>query len=671
MFLKYNLLDFETASACDLKKAGAWRYAEDPTTEIICLAFSSAPGEVPLVWTPWLGPDHPITRKLRALAEDPMVMFIAHNAQFEKAIWRRIMVEVFGFPDIPDERWHDSMAVCAMKGLPQQLERAALVLHSPIEKDMEGSKITVGLSRIDKKTGYYDRGPDLLERTYSYCAQDVMAEWGVHERVGWFQPGERSVWLLDQKINERGIKLDIDYIRACQTIVDKASIPLAKEFAEITGGLKMTQVAKFQAWLHGQNVHLDNLRKETLADALGDDDDGVFGQEEEGGEDTSLPARPARALRIRQLIGSSAVKKLPAMEQCICYDGRAHGLLQYHGAGPGRWAGRLLQPQNFPRGSVKLDDKPVPVDLIVEAIMSGDPEYVAALIGPAVETVVSGLRHCLIADKGKVFVSGDYTQIELRVLLALAGQDDKLAILTAGGTPYQDMAQQIFGRPIDKHNDIAEYTLGKNTVLGCGFQMGAAKFQLRYAKDRSLEFCQNVINIYRHDWAPRVPKLWWGLEAAATRTVHEGTPHEAYGVEYQLEDGWLTARLPSGRKLWYRNPQAVRKAMPWDETDVRPAYTYQAQKQGRWITVEAFGGLATENVVQGLARDVLVCAMKLAEKEGYPTVLTVHDEDLTEVEDYLADEKALQEIMMFGAPWIKELGIPLAVETWMGDRYRK
>lgn len=668
MFLKERVGDFETASGCNLKKAGAARYAEDPTTEILCFSWGP-PGEKARTWFPDMGPQHPITLALMDDAFDTMVTWIAHNALFEKSIWRCIMVLVFGFPDIPDQRWHDTMASCAMKVIPQQLEQALKVLHIPAEKDMEGSRLTIGLSKPNRKTGMLDRSPDTLARVGEYCEQDVLTEGLLHKRIGWLSPSERRVWLLDQEINERGVMLDMGLIRAAKEIVAKASKPLLYEFSELTGGLGINQAVKIGEWARSRGVVLPNMQKQTLIDLLGIDEDGEEPDFDPGALEQELPSDVERALRIRQLVGSASVKKLDAMLACVCSDGAAHNLLQYYGAGTGRWAGRLLQPQNFPRGSLGENHN---VDALVAGIMSEDPEFLSLLSGaPPVETVVSSLRHMLISRPGRVFVSGDFMQIEARVVLALAGQQDKVQLLASGASPYIDMGWKIFGRKIDKHNEVAEYTISKNSVLGLGFQMGAPKFHDRYAKTHPMSFCEEIVRIYREDWAPMVPKLWYGLERAAVATVHSGTPHEAYGVRYALEDGWLTARLPNGRKLWYYNPLPTYRSMPWDPLDVRPGFSYQAKKTGRWITIDAYGGLLTENVVQALARDLLVSAMFRCQLHNIPMVLTVHDEIVGEPRQSELDEKAMGQILADSPPWALELKIPVAADTWAGDRYRK
>lgn len=656
------ILDFETASAADLKEVGGHRYSEDITTEILCLSYIAEYWHEPCVWVPGDSINH-----LEELASDPDTLFVAHNAGFEKAIWRNIMVPIFGLPDIPNSRWDDTLAACAMRAIPLDLDRAVLALRLANRKDKEGSAFTKKMSKPNRK-GYYDRSPASLQRVYDYCIQDVLAERDLRERLGPLTTGERNVWLLDQRINERGVLLDMPLIKQMQHVVDLASLPLTEEFEEITGGLKPSQTAKFKDWIDQQGVWVDNLSKETVSAILDDnyDEPGVLA-------DASENKHPVyRALYIRSLIGSASIKKLKRMQACVGSDGRARGLLQYHGASPGRWAGRLLQPQNFPRGTItdarggKFDPS-----FMASVMMSGDPEQVEMFLGAPVESVVSSLRHTIIAKPEHALLSGDFASIEARLVLAVSGQRDKVDLLASGGNAYCDMGETIYHRPIDKKKDVDEYQTGKNSVLGLGFGMGWKKFKMKYGQKLSEGFCEQIVETYREDWAPCVPRMWWGLDEAALNTVKTGKTHENYGVLYEREDMWLTARLPSARKLWYFNPQLVKRAMPWDETDVRLTWTYQQMKMGQFKTIDAFGGLLTENVIQGLARDLMVHAMFNLEKNGFPIILTVHDEIVCEPFATDADEKAFAQIMCEMPVWAKNIQVPIAVETWKGGRYKK
>lgn len=659
------VLDFETASGADLKEVGAHRYSEDITTEILCLSFDDD-GRI----TTWQPGDS--TERLCELASDPDVLFVAHNAGFEKAVWRNIMVKLYGLPDVPNKRWDDTLAACAMRAIPLDLDRSTIVLRLATHKDKEGSAFTKKLSKPNRK-GYFDRSPESLARVVRYCEQDILAERALRNRLGPLPAGERNVWLLDQRINERGLLLDLDFITAAQQVVDRACIPLVAEFAEITDGLKPTQAVKVKEWVHNQGVWIDSLNKEAVGALLGDDEDEDAEQFDPF--DESLQAthpRVYRALYILSLVGSASVKKLRRMMASACMDDRGRGTMQYHAASPGRWGGRGFQPHNFPRGTIvnAKGDKFEP-NYMVETIMSGDPEVVEMTLGPAVESVVSSLRHAIIAAPGRTLLSGDFAGVEARMVLSVAQQYDKTAIMAAGQDVYCDMAATIYKRPIDKKKDPEERQTGKNSVLGLGFQMGWKKFKMKYGGKLSEEMCQNVVDVYRKEWAPKVPVLWDDLGDASLNTVKTGQPHEAHGVLYELDDRWLTARLPSGRKLWYFNPQVVRRAMPWDETDIRLAFCYQQMKTGQWKTIDAFGGLMTENVVQGLARDLMVNAMFKLEANGFPIILTVHDEIVCEPLRADADEKAFEQIMIDIPGWAKNIKLPVAVEIWKGDRYKK
>lgn len=666
------IIDFETVSACDLKTAGAWRYAEDPTTAVLCASFRRRWCDKTETWAP--GED---TTLLASQAGDLDTVFVAHNAAFEKAIWRNIMQPVYGFPPIPNNRWHDTQATCAMRAIPQGLDDAARVLNMGHQKDKTASAMTIGLSKPNRKGAYPSLTARTLTTVYRYCEADVQAEAELLDRIGFLPPGERDVWLLDQRINERGVRIDLDFVRQAQKIVDDASVPLLARFRELTCGLNPTQRDKVIEWCEAEGFRPPNMTKDTLARLLGDpeadEDADVF-----LGAPPDLPPKVHEALSIRQLIGSASIKKLARMQTCTCADGRARGLLQYHGAGTGRWAGRLLQPQNFPRGTIKIDKAAPDPQLVVAAIMTGDWRYVETILGPAIETVAGALRHALVAGPERKLVVGDFAGIEARVVLALAGQHDKCALMASGADVYLSMAEMIYSAPagsFNKKTHAAERQAGKNSVLGCGFQMGWATFQRRYCPDQPDSFAKDAVTAYRQSWAPEVPKLWAALESAARETVWTQRPHEAYGVEYRMEGEWLTARLPSGRKLWYCHPALCRKEMPWSTTeqpDVRASWCYHAKKAGQWKRIDAYGGLMTENVVQALARDLLVAAMFKCEKEGLPVVLTSHDEIVAEPLKTKTDAVTVLEQIMTDRPrWAVEMQIPVAAECWEGDRYRK
>lgn len=667
--MKKVVLDFETQSTCNIKKCGAWVYSEDPTTHVLMLYY-----KIDGIVYSWF-PGDPPPKKLFDAMEDLERYTVAFNIGFEQAIWINIMIPMYGWSDVVYRaNWEDTQAMCAYKSLPLALDRVGGLLNLDMQKDAEGKKSLNIIMKPHPKSGsmtYYPKKypsgsgvfndyDNLLRNTSKYCEMDVNSEEELSNTLGILPPGERKVWQLDQKINRRGVRIDMPYAVACQRIVDKELIPLRAGFKEITG-YNPTQRAKVKGWFNENGLSIPDTQKETI---------------ELVSERTDLPEDVSYILSIFRKLNSTSIAKLKSMRDCTGSDGRVRGLLQYHGATTGRWSGRLLQPQNFPRGTIDkkkfkeeygLDLTP---DILVEALMTEDPEHVREMFGCPIEAVSSGLRHALIPTEGRLFCAGDFKTIEARVVLALAGQWDKVGIIRKGEDIYCNLASMIYGRTITKE-DENERNDGKGGVLGLGFQMGPSKFQSKYAPDKPLSFAKGVVGIYREDFAPEVPKLWRAFEQASMQAVWTGAPQEAYGIRFAMEGQWLTVRLPSGRKLNYFNAHKVNKPMPWDEDDIRPGWAYQAVKTGRVQVIHAYGGHITENIVQAIARDLMADRMFVAEANNFPLVLTIHDELISEPLIKYADPDAFEQILEDAPRWAIELGIPLEADCWAGDRYKK
>ncbi len=523
--------------------------------------------------------------------------------------------------------------------------------------------------------GTYDRSPETLKRVGRYCLQDVRTEIALGDAIGPLSAYERKIWELDQRINQRGLRIDLAYVHACKDIVAQATKPLAAEFGRLTGGLKVTQGKRLLAWCNSQGFAINSLAKDNLK-AFGitglkedqeEDDDGVI----EGMPAQLVPEVVRRVLEIRAVLGSASIAKLDAMLACVNSDGRVRYTQQYHGAGTGRTAGRLFQPTNFPRGKIEGGHDPAQ---LVSAIFSRNAAFVGDLFGDPIAAVASGLRHALIAADGHEYNTGDFAGIEARVVLALAGQHDKTALMASGHDVYLDMACDIYKRPrgsLNKVEHIPQRTIGKNTILGCGFQMGWSKFKARYCPDQPDEFAQNVIAAYRERWAPKVPLLWKALDAAALAAMQLQGEAEAYGIRYKWFPYALACILPDGQIMWYRDARLCTRAMPWDASDRRPGWCYKAMKLGQWKTIYAYGGLLTENVVQKIARGFLVEACYRLEAANLPLVLTVYDECMSEVPLDRSDYKAYEAIMAVPTRYSQEIKVPISVEGWSGSRYRK
>jgi DNA polymerase len=396
-------------------------------------------------------------------------------------------------------------------------------------------------------------------------------------------------------------------------------------------------------------------------------------------------------LGIRQILAPTSLKKLDAMLACVGADGRARGLFQYHAATPGRWSARLIQPQNLPRPIIKI--APDGIEELVEAVKTGEA---AALerwcttpegkrVDP-VELLAGTLRFALKAGEGMEFGCGDFSLIEACVLLALAGQHDRCREISDGVDIHRSMAAEIFGLDRDAFLAVPKDQLtfeqqeqrriGKNTNHGCGYQMGAETFGRRYLRHLGVEEAKRVANqvvdAYRRSWAPKVPKLWHDLERSARHAMLKpGTAVRAEcGIIYRLENRTKPPRLEctllNGKVISYQNANiSAEKINDYG----RPIWNYWAYRQGQWREIEPYGGQLTENVVQALARELQVDAMLRFDERGYPIVMHCHDEIV--VERTGVTVARVEEIMSERPDWAVELGVPVAVEAWIGTRYRK
>ena len=502
--------DFETRNTggCDLRTAGAWRYAADPATEILCFGYRV--GGVDHSWAPTMSSRDPLER----LAADPAVTFVCFGG-FEPAVWSQIMVERHGFPSIETRRWVDLRATASSLALPRSLDKALVALGLPIKKDKEGQRLVRSLSRPNRKTGAYpELTPAIVERVAAYNRIDIVALEAMRgQGLGRLSVAEQAVWELDQRINARGIAIDVGFVEAAKSIADQVMGEAIAEFVQLTEGVSPFQVQKTRDWLKAREWTLPNLDSETVSDAL---------------ELAGLPDDVRRVLEIRQLTAATSLKKLNAMLACVGDDGRARGLLQYHGAATGRWSGQLIQPQNFPRPTLEVDVDP---EELAAAVRSGDPERLRCW-GKPIDVLVTGLRHALTAADGKVFGAGDFSMIECCVLLALAGQQDKCELIAQGVDVYRDMAATIYGLdraafmaiPEDRLSpeETEQRRIGKNGVLSSGYGIGAEGFYRRFCRhvEGGRELAARIVGVYRQSVGP-------GGSAAVARSRRDGAPGDA------------------------------------------------------------------------------------------------------------------------------------------------
>jgi DNA polymerase len=653
--------DFETRSTVPLPDTGVYPYAAHPTTDLWCLAYAFDQEEPQLWW-----PGEPFPARLRAHIEAKGEMR-AWNAAFERVIWRDLGVPRYGFPPVLDGQWVCTAAEAAAMSLPRSLDGCAQVLGISEQKDDEGYNLMMRMSRPrsirDDGTLVWWDVPDRKKRLGEYCVQDVRTERSAAKALRRLNPRERQLYLLNEKINDRGVPIDRELALAAKAIADEGVERASIAIRELTNGavVGVTNTGQLRAWLGSRGLPSHSVAKGAVRDLL-------------SGE---LPDDVRAVLEARAEAGRSSVAKIDSMLTVAMADDRLRGLSLYHGAGTGRFTGRLVQPHNFTRGDVSNVEEFIPIVL--------KRAYdVIDLIENPVAVVSSLLRALLCAPEGYEFMAGDFSAIETRVLNWVAGQDDVVENwrkYDAGDTsrhPYKINAARFYGVPVSEVGKGPMYQGGKFQELGCGYGMGWAKAidtantaqygYLTLSEQQAKDLVQN----YR-DTHPRVTELWKDANAAALNAVAYPGSVERFGAlsncAFVKAGAYLYLILPSKRLLCYPDPRIVDRMTPWGET--RPAVEFAGSNAvtRKWERGSLYGGLIVENVVQAVSRDLLAEAMFRAEDAKYYNVMNVHDELVSLVPKGFGSLHEFQTIMREVPTWAK--GCPINTEAWQGERYRK
>ena len=571
-------IDFETRSTVDLRKTGVYPYAQDPTTDVWCAAYAFDDGPIE-VWQPGEPVPAAVVEHVQSGSK-----IRAWNAQFERVIWWSILVPRHGWPRPALEQIWCTAAQGAAMALPRALENAARALGLPVQKDMQGHGLMMRMARPRRTesdgTAVWWDDADRINRLVEYCRRDVEVERAIADRLRPLERTERAVYLLDQQINDRGVQIDLELVDACLSVIARSRATLNNRLETVTGGAVVgaTKVGQLTEWLRNQLDDVEKVDKAAVIEML---------------ERPELPAAVREALEIRQEAGKSSTAKLESMRRVACRDGRARGLLLYHGASTGRWAGKLIQPQNFPRASV--DD----VDHAIDAMLTGDPQLVDLLIGPPFETASALLRPCLVARDGHRLISVDYSNIEGRVTAWLAGETWKIQAFRAfdkglGPDLYKLAYSRSFNMPVEAV-DKDQRQVGKVMELALGFGGGVGAFQ-SMARGYGLEVEDDEADRLKVAWRDAHPctvALWRDLERAAFEAVERpGLITEAAGgrIRFRVRAGFLWMILPSGRPLAYAKPYLREVETPWGEMRPQVHYIGVNATTHQWQREAAYGG---------------------------------------------------------------------------------
>lgn len=639
-------IDIETFSDVDLMKCGVYAYADSPAFEVLLFAYCFDGGETRVID---LAQGEVLPEDVVEAVFDGSVVKTAFNANFE----RTCLSKHFG-RYLPPDSWHCSAAQAAMLALPRSLEDVGAVLGLDEQKMKEGKELIRYFCvpcKPTKANGGRRRNlpchaPEKWELFKAYCMRDVDVEKAIRRKLCKFPipEGEMELYRLDQRINDRGVPVDMGLVRQAVVCERLHKEVVMRRAYELTGLENPNSVAQLKGWLGENGVEAESLSRKAVAELI----------EESDGEVEEL-------LRLRLLMAKTSVKKYEAMERSVCSDGRVHGLLQFYGANrTGRWAGRLVQVQNLPQNHIE------DLELARGLVKEGRFEDVEMLYDSTPKVLSELIRTAFVPEPGCRFVVADFSAIEARVLAWLAGERWRLEVFSSHGKIYEASASAMFhvpieevtkGSPLRQKGKIAELGLGYGGAAGALVSMGALDMGL------SEDDLPPLVAAWRRA-NPHITQFWWDVDKAAVEAVTKRTGTRAGRIGFEYRSGILFVTLPSGRKLAYVKPRmAVNKFG-------REGLTYEGILENKkWDRIETYGPKLVENIVQGTARDLLAEAMLRVEKKGYPIVMHCHDEIIAEVPEGSGSVEEMCEVMAARPSWAE--GLPLRADGYECPFYQK
>lgn len=695
--------DYETRSRCDLTKLGAFRYANDPTTEIVCIAVKKNKEPARLWVNPkWNGVGgaftHPGAMDWLEAMSNPGNIVYAHNAQFEIAISDALFEKTVKLVKPRHEQFRCTAAMARRAGIPASLEKAGETLKVATQKDKRGKALIKTFSIPQPMTAKTHKGqfiepyerPQDFKAFCDYCLTDTESESQVHTALAPFElaGAQLDSFQLDIAINTRGLAVNVDALRKAQAMVEEVTPKLTAAFREVTG-LDPNQNKELLKWLRSHGYKRANLTAETLDEVI-----------EHENFDPNTPV--GKALLLKQKIGYASIKKIPAMLAMVGpHDNRLRGMLKWYGAqATGRWASELVQLQNLKRPTIKNSGS------AYRAICNGvDASMVEWFYGEPLEVISSIVRH-FVQDGTNQMFDADYSAVEARIVNWLSGQHDAVKEFAAGIDRYKKMASVIYGKPVDQINDFPERFVGKQATLGCGFQMGPPKFRgtcAKYGYELPPGLEDTAVGAFR-DTHLEVAKMWRVIEHAAKCALKNPGQTFRAGEHLLLFSrpvagiNYLFMKLPSGRNLAYAHarvcpmitymeivkgkPKKIKIFNPTDEQIAEANqkdekawfheesinYYSQLPQSKRWDYVDTYGGKLLENATQAVAADLMSHGAVLAERAGYEIAVLIHDQALAYKKPGQTIEELVKHLTTLPG-WAA--GLPLASEGKVVAFYSK
>jgi DNA polymerase len=652
-------IDFETRSRCDLTSAGAYNYAQDPSTEVLCMSYAFGDEEV----TTWL-PGQPFPDRVA----QHQGQIRAHNAAFERMIFWYVLAPDQGFREPALEQFYCTAAQARANCGPGSLEDVGRFAGASMKKDHRGAQLIRALS-IPRPDGTFREDAALLAEMVAYCETDVRAMRAVSKAMRDLSDEELLDYHVNERINDRGVLVDTALCQAAVRYAGEELVEIEQTVREVTAGaITSVRSPKMRAWVEHRVgpqarklmvVHKDgeakvSIDKNVRANLL------VLAAE----NPEEVPPDVAEVIQCADDLWASSVAKFNRLaELADAEDQRVRGAFVFAGgAATGRASSYGAQVHNFPRKCAAAPDD------VRQAMVRG--HQIVPAYGKRVTDVLKGmLRPALLPAPGKVLIAADWSAIEARVLpwlSAAPSAEITLDVFRSGKDIYVSTAAAMFSKA---ESDVTKYDrmLGKVSVLACGFAGGVGAFAAMgriYGVDMSERSARVIVDAWRRANSWSVP-FWQGLEEAYTRAMrNRGHEFTAGRITYLFDGQHLWYALPSGRVLCYPFARLEPEGVTYAKASWKPAADAK-----EWPRARLWKGLACENVTQATAHDLLRHTLRQLEAEGHDVVLHVHDEVVVETSDPEAAQAAMQRIMCSPPAWAA--GIPLNIEAAVMTRYGK
>lgn len=649
-------IDIETYSSADLKTCGVYRYTQAEDFAVLLFSYKKDDDEIVCVD---IAQGDALPAKIFEALTDPDVLKLAHNAAFE-----RVCIGALLGRQLDPMQWRCTMVHAALVGLPASLDAVANALDLEERKDKAGPFLINYFSKPCVPTahnGWRRRNlphhdPDKWALYKAYNIQDVATESAIEDALERLYPFPESIqeqYAIDQLINDYGVLVDLTLVDQINVYYDGHKEAYQREAVALTGLDNPQSLIQLKKWIAQQGCQVGSLAAKNVELLLDDPD---------------LPSHVKRALELRQELSMTSTKKYDKIPEMVTDDGRVHGTFQFYGANrTGRWAGRLLQPHNFPRNYLKH------IALIRDVIKAGHAEDLEPLYDSMGDVFKQLTRTICIAPKHRTFIISDYSAIEARVLAWLAQETWAIEVFNGDGRIYEGTYAKMFGVPIDSVTK-SQRQRGKVATLALGYQGGPPAMIRMGALENGLTETElpEIVSAWRRANA-QIVGLWYSVEQKAKRALlrpnHAYRLHDTPGlprVVFTYTDGNLLIILPSDRRLSY-----FAAGLHPGERGSKIVYKGVNQQTRGWGDQDTYGGKLVENIAQAIARDVLAEALQRVWK-AYPSiVLHVHDEIVVEVmkADEISALAEIKELMSVSPKWAPDLKLPAA--AFASDFYKK